>query len=49
VPDELNNVLYATAHGLLMFGFANEPQAIEKSGSIRGMWKRIETWISSKF
>jgi len=49
VPDELNNVRFATAHGLLYHGFAHEPQAMAKFSSLSGWWKRLESWISSKF
>jgi len=49
VPDELNNVRFATAVGLLFHGFAHEPQAMAKFSSLSGWWKRLESWISSKF
>jgi len=49
IPDELNNVRYATAIGLLYHGFAHEPQAVAKFRSLSGWWKRLESWISSKF
>jgi cell division protein FtsA len=49
IPDELNNPRFSTVHGLLLYGFANEPQAMEKSSSIRSWWQRIESWISNKF
>jgi len=49
IPNELNNVRYATAHGLLLFSFANEPQAIRKNTSTRAWWRRVENWITSKF
>lgn len=49
IPEELNNVRYATAIGLLYHGFAHEPQAMAKFSSLSGWWKRLESWISSKF
>ncbi len=49
VPDELNSVRFATAHGLLMYGFANESNAATSSGAVKGWWKRIESWITKQF
>jgi cell division protein FtsA len=48
-PDEINNGKFATAHGLLVYGFANEPQAIARRGSVRGLWKKLEGWITKQF
>ena len=48
-PDELNNVSYATAHGLLAYGFHNEPSRIESSGAVKGLLKKFERWISKQF
>ncbi len=50
IPDELNNACYATAHGLLVYGFHNEPEATSTtSGKVRGILKRFERWISNQF
>lgn len=49
VPDEINNGRYATAHGLLRYGFDNESNAVSSSGSVKGLWKRIESWITKQF
>ncbi len=49
IPDELNNVRFATAHGLLMYGFHNEPLDRPKRGSPRRLWRRIESWITKRF
>ncbi len=49
VPDEINNGRFATAHGLLVYGFANEPQAIAHRRSVRGLWRKIEGWITKQF
>ncbi|MBK7143148.1 MAG: cell division protein FtsA [bacterium] len=49
VPDELNSVRFATAHGLLLYGFANEANAATSSGAVKGWWKRIEGWITKQF
>jgi len=48
-PAELDSARYATAHGLLVYGFSNEPLAREKSGSARKLLKKIENWISKQF
>ena len=49
VPDELNSVRFATAHGLLLYGFANESNAATMSRAVSGWWKRIEGWITKQF
>lgn len=50
IPEELNNACYATAHGLLAYGFRNEPeQAGTTKGKVRGILKRFERWISNQF
>lgn len=49
VPDELNSVRFATAHGLLLYGFANESNAAATSRAVSGWWKRIEGWITKQF
>ena len=48
-PEELGNVRYATAHGLLSYGFRNEPLKGSKSGKVRGILKRFENWITKQF
>ncbi len=48
-PDELNTMRYATAHGLLLYGFANEAAGGSRSGAVRGWWKRLEHWITKQF
>ncbi|MGD8823128.1 MAG: cell division protein FtsA [Anaerolineales bacterium] len=45
-PEELNNIRFATAHGLLLYGFTHEPPEGKKTGSVRSIFKRIENWIS---
>ena len=49
IPDELNSVRYVTAHGLLRYGFRNEPMRGGKSGRIRSLLKRFENWIAKQF
>jgi cell division protein FtsA len=49
IPDELNNVRFATAHGLLAYGFHNEPLARSKRGGMRRYWKKFENWITKQF
>jgi cell division protein FtsA len=48
-PDELNNARYATPHGLLLYGFANEPVSGNRAGSMRGMFRKFEQWIMKQF
>ncbi|HPI32112.1 MAG TPA: cell division protein FtsA, partial [candidate division Zixibacteria bacterium] len=50
IPDEMNNACFATAHGLLLYGFHNEPElAGTARGKVRGLLKKFEKWISNKF
>jgi len=48
IPDELNNIRYATAHGLLLYGFHNEPTKGGSSGKMKGFLKKFEKWITKK-
>ncbi len=47
-PDDLDSIHYATARGLLVYGFAHEPLTVSKSGNVRGFFKKIENWISKQ-
>ena len=47
VPDELNSIRYATAHGLVLYGLTNESE--ERKQHIRGIWKKMENWITKQF
>ncbi|UCG63096.1 MAG: cell division protein FtsA [Candidatus Zixiibacteriota bacterium] len=49
VPEELDNVRYATAHGLLNYGFRHEPISGGGRGKFRGFLKRFESWITKRF
>ncbi len=49
VPEELDNVRYVTAHGLLNYGFRNEPIRGAGGGRLRGFLKRFESWITRRF
>ncbi len=49
IPDELTTVRFATAHGLLLYGFANEANAAISGSAVKGWWKRIESWITKQF
>jgi cell division protein FtsA len=48
-PDELNNVRYATTHGLLRYGFFHEPAKSAYAGGVRKLLKKFENWISRQF
>ncbi|MDH4157144.1 MAG: cell division protein FtsA [candidate division Zixibacteria bacterium] len=47
-PDELNDNRFATAHGLLIYGFHHEPVRTGKNGSMRSFLKKFENWITKK-
>jgi cell division protein FtsA len=47
VPEELDNVRFATGQGLLSYGFTNEPVA-GAGGKLGGWLKRVEQWITRK-
>ncbi|HUV31836.1 MAG TPA: cell division protein FtsA [Acidobacteriota bacterium] len=46
-PEELDSAPFATAHGLLVYGFAYEPVGA-KTGALGGLFRRIEQWITKK-
>jgi cell division protein FtsA len=49
IPDELNNVRYVTAHGLLHYGVRHEPITGSRRGKLTGFLKRFENWITKRF
>ena len=49
VPDDINNSRYATAHGLLHYGFTHDPNDHTRAGATRALLRRIEHWIANKF
>ena len=48
IPDELNSNRYATVHGLLAWGFTNEPSDGPRGGGFKRAMKKIEHWITRK-
>ena len=48
-PDELQDGRFAAAHGLLIYGFQNEPHQSGHRGKVKGLLKRFENWISKQF
>ena len=48
-PAELNNSRFATVHGLLRYGFRNEPDDSARSGGVRMIMHKIENWITKRF
>jgi len=48
-PEDLNNNRYATAHGLLNYGFSHEPVAAGRRGGVRGWLKKFEDWVQRQF
>ncbi|RKX27981.1 MAG: cell division protein FtsA [Candidatus Zixiibacteriota bacterium] len=49
IPEGLNTIAYATAHGLILYGFKHEPMKSGVSGRMRRMLQRFEQWITKKF
>ena len=49
IPDEINNASYATAHGLLAYGFEHEPVKSARGSGIKGLLKKFENWITKQF
>lgn len=48
IPDELNDARFSTVLGLLTYGFAHEPSTMSKSSRMKGLFKRLENWISKQ-
>lgn len=46
IPHELDNVCYATSHGLVRYAFRNEAARGGKGGGIKRLLKRFENWIT---
>ncbi len=49
VPDEINDLRYFTALGLLVYGFSNDPDGTGRRMKVKGMLKKFENWISKQF
>ncbi len=47
-PEELDSPSFATAHGLMVFGFENIPDDKGVGGALGGILKKIEQWITKK-
>lgn len=48
-PEELQGPRYATVHGLLKYGFQNEPVVNRQRENFRGIVRKFENWIASQF
>jgi cell division protein FtsA len=48
VPDELHSPGFTTGMGLMMYGFAHEPNVTAQGGRARLWLSRIEDWITRK-
>lgn len=48
-PEDLNNNRYATAHGLLSYGFSHEPSVSGRRGGVKGWLKKFEDWVQRQF
>lgn len=50
IPEDLATARYATVLGLGVYGAGHEPQSGGRaSGSVRGIFRKIENWISKQF
>ena len=50
IPDDIATARYATALGLGVYGASHEPQSGGRaSGSVRGIFRKMENWISKQF
>lgn len=49
IPDRINNVRYASACGLIHYGFCNEPAERRKKSGFKNIIKRFENWITKQF
>jgi len=47
-PDELDNARHASAHGLLAYGFAEEPDSATRRGTVKSFLSRLENWITKR-
>ena len=48
-PEDLNNNRYTTAHGLLAYGYANEPSPGGSRSGVKGWLRRFEDWVQRQF
>lgn len=49
IPEEINSIAHATAHGLILYGFNNEPMKSGASGRVKRLLRKFEQWVTSKF
>lgn len=49
IPDEMNNIRFATACGLVHYAFTTEPSSGSNRVSVKGWMKKFENWITKKF
>ena len=47
-PEELDGGRYSSAHGLLVYGFENEPVDVYSGGILGGFLKKVEQWITKR-
>jgi cell division protein FtsA len=47
--EEIQSLRFATAHGLLVYAFQNEPQAAGRGRGVKGWLKKFENWITKRF
>jgi cell division protein FtsA len=52
LPDILNNPIYATGVGLLVYGLhqrQNQREVALAQPSMKGLWSRMKTWFQGNF
>jgi cell division protein FtsA len=49
LPEDMKSPEFATAVGLVIFGYQNLPNDIGKTRGLKGIIKKIEGWISRNF
>lgn len=49
IPDEINNIRFATACGLVHYGFTTDPSSAGSRDTVKGWLKKFENWITKKF
>ena len=48
MAEELATPRYATAHGLLLYGFRHEATGERRAKKVKGLLKRLENWITKR-
>ncbi len=49
IPDEIDDTRFASACGLIHYGFSNEPIEKNKKSGMKNLIKKFENWITKQF